>query len=323
MFLQVETQEPSHVMSIPNIVILSAGAGFRMHPFTLYRPKSLCTVANVSLLKRQLLQLQAAGFGRSVIVLSRRTTGLNDWISDVVPDNFQLDVMFPREGGEEKVSLVRRAIGSDLSSVLVIYGDSFLMVDFRELVECHQRNVAKGGLATILYHRPADIRIPERDGRTYHGVLSVDRDGCITRFVEKPKVDEVSDGFDLANAAVFIIERDFLDLPAFERANDFSFDIFEPAIKQSMPVFGCDIGPGFRFDVGGIARWHELNLRVIRKEIDVPVPGNEVAPSVWLGNDTAARLECLESPVLVGDNVLLGANVKLCHHQTSGCEVSI
>jgi mannose-1-phosphate guanylyltransferase/phosphomannomutase len=294
-----------------NVVILSAGMGFRLYPFTLHRPKALCTVANVSLLKRLLSQLQAAGFVRSAIALPPTAVAVQDLAMAAAPPGFELETVFAKTSADAKVSLVRRAIGASLSPVLVIYGDSLLSVDFRELVARHERNRAKGCLATILYHRPSDLRVPEKSGRTYHGVMSVKEDGRVTRFVEKPKVEEISPGFDLANAAVFVMHRELLDRPELQEARDFSFDVFERATEQGWPLFACDIGRGFRFDVGGIARWYELNLKVIRKEIGAPVPGREISPRIWVGDETDRVSASLEAPVLLGDKVRVGAGARL------------
>ena len=294
-----------------SVVILSAGPGFRLNPFTLHRPKALCKVANITLLERLFSQLQAGSFNRCVLALPATASGMQNLAAAVAPPGLDLTIIFPRDANFGKVSLVRQAIGSDPSPVLVIYGDSLLSANLRELVETHQRNRAKGALATILYHRPADLRIAEKDGQTYHGVLSVDPNGRMTRFVEKPKVVTITAGFDLANAAVFVIERELLDRPDLQHATDFSFEIFQPAIARGWPIFGCDIGQGFRFDVGGIARWHQLNLQVIRKEIDVVVPGKEIAPNLWAGEGIMVSSARLEPPALLGDKVCVGAGTVL------------
>jgi len=57
-------------------------------------------------------------------------------------------------------------------------------------------------MATIVYHRPADLKVAEDKGRTYHGVMAVDEQSRVTRFVEKPHVEEILPAFDVANAVV-------------------------------------------------------------------------------------------------------------------------
>ncbi|OHE75903.1 MAG: hypothetical protein A2107_03970 [Verrucomicrobia bacterium GWF2_62_7] len=298
-------------MTTPNVVILSAGRGFRMYPFTVDRPVTLCTVANVPLLQSLLRQIEPAGFHQVFLALPARAMGMKNLALPAVPHGFHLEVFSPKAPALGQVGNVREATSHNDGPTLVLYGDSFLSVDFLRLIECHQENRSKGALATILYHRPPDLRVPEKDGRTYHGVMSVDQNRCISRFVEKPKVEEILPGFDLANAAVFIVENELMNRAEFQAAKNFSFDIFEPSVRAGLPIYGCDIGSGFRFDAGGIARWQEVNIKVIRREINAPIPGTEILPSVWVGAETDARSLQIEPPVLVGDRVQVAATARI------------
>ena len=126
---------------------------------------------------------------------------------------------------------------TDARSVLVISGDSLLSANLASLIEDTRTNYFTGGVATLLYHRPKDLLQPERDGRTYHGVLSVleKSSGRIVRFVEKPNVSEIEPGFDLANAAVFICEKAFLESPGIVTAKHFSYGVFQPAVAAGTP----------------------------------------------------------------------------------------
>ena len=173
-----------------------------------------------------------------------------------------------------QVPAVRELLDPKAPSVLVVYGDSFLSLDFRALLDAHASARGQGGQATVVYHRPTDLRVPERDRRTYHGVMSVDEQGRVSRFVEKPNVDEVRPGFDLANAAVFVCDRVLLEDPAFGSASNFSYDVFEPAVRTSGTIYGFNIGTGYRHDVGSLTRLYELNVSLLRREDGRPPTGN-------------------------------------------------
>lgn len=298
-------------MTQPNVVILTSGRGIGMYPFTLQCPIALCPIANVSLLRRLLSQLHQAGIDQAVAVLPARAGGMSALATASSPSGLSLRVVFPQTPIRGQVGNVIEALAGLRGSTVVIYGDSFLSVDFKRLICCHRENRSKGALVTVLYHRPSDLGMADKNGRTYHGVLAVSRDGRVTRFVEKPLVAELEPGFDLANAAVFVLEPELLDQACFQSAKNFSSDVFQPAVTAGVPIFGCDIGDGFRLDAGHISRWHDLNLKVIRKEINASAPGTEIRPSIWVGSGTDVAAARLIPPVVLGENVHLAAGVTL------------
>jgi NDP-sugar pyrophosphorylase family protein len=293
------------------VVILSAGTGYRLTPYSIGRPKVLCPVCNSPLLVRLLVQLNAAGIRGAVLALPPMPIEIQDAAKAMAPAGFHLRLFFPDRKTNNKVAIVRSLMKSSTSSVLVIYGDSLLSVDFRALIRFHNRAKKLGGVATILYHRPFDTRVPEKDNRTHHGIMSVSTRGIVTRFIEKPKVSQIGPGFDLANAAVFICERSFLEQPEFRKAQDFSFDIFQPAILRQMPVHGFDIGAGFRFDVGSISRLYEANIKSIRRELEPPLLSREVNGRIWIGQNSTCKLTQLNPPVLLGNNVTIHNSARI------------
>jgi mannose-1-phosphate guanylyltransferase/phosphomannomutase len=296
------------------VVILAGGTGFFLRPLSLERPKTLCTVCNVSLLARLLAQLQVAGIKKAVVALPMVAEETQSLALAAAPSGFQLDITLPSGsltfGGT--VPAARKSLDSEVGSVMIIYGDSLLSVDFGKLITFHHRVCEKGGWATILYHRPVDLRVADNHGRTYHGVMSVNADGRVTKFVEKPKVEEIKDGFELANAAVLVCERALLEDTHFRGAMDFSFDILQPAINERLaPVYGCSIGDGFRYDTGTIGRFYDANVKVLRRELRAYLPGREQRFGFWVGENTNTDPATVTPPVLLGNNVCIGQNVEL------------
>jgi mannose-1-phosphate guanylyltransferase/phosphomannomutase len=306
-------REAADRMAGVQAVVLASGPGTRMRPFTLRRPKTLLPVCNVPILARLLVQLEAAGFRRVTVGLSAVADEIWDRAQSLFPPHLEIDrgrsaslaLGRPRRGS---VGGVRQCLEPGAERILVIYGDSLIQADFAALLEAHAAARRRQGAATVLYHRPADLRIPEKEGRTYHGVLSVNEDGLITRFVEKPKVEEIKPGFDLANAAVFVIERSWLDAKESADARDFSYDFFERALRDNLcPIYGCDIGRGFRHDAGNVDRFLEANLKVLRGLWLAAVPGRQAAPGIWQQDEGPLDGVTLTAPVLLGRGVRLGA----------------
>jgi NDP-sugar pyrophosphorylase family protein len=285
-------------------VVLSAGLATGLRPLTVDRPKVLAPVCNRTLLRRTLDQLRDAGLAEATLVLRDAPNGSKISIESDVPKTFGLEIFYVPPSIDGTVPCVRAAIRADATSILVIYGDSLIKADFSGLIQQHRSRTADGCAATILYHRPADLRCENKDGRTYHGVLSANSTGRISRFVEKPKVAEIGEGFDLANAAVFLIERQMLEDTRFRQARDFSYDVFEAASGQpDFGLYGHSIGEGFRVDVGSLKRLFQVNMESLQNRTMVEIPGEEVKPGVWYGADTRCDVDHLVPPVLIGNEV--------------------
>jgi NDP-sugar pyrophosphorylase family protein len=112
------------------VAILAGGLATRLHPITQTIPKALVEVAGRPFICRQLDYLHAQGIGRVVLCIGY----LGEMIKSVVGDgsSFGLDVRYSIDGP------VLLGTGGALSQALpllgeqffVLYGDSFLPVDF-------------------------------------------------------------------------------------------------------------------------------------------------------------------------------------------------
>lgn len=88
--------------------------------------------------------------------------------------------------------------------VVVLSGDHIYKMDYRKLIDYHER---RGAVATI-----AAVEVP-REQATNFGVLQVDDEGRIVRFVEKPVDPPAIPGkpdLALANMGVYVFEADTL-----------------------------------------------------------------------------------------------------------------
>lgn len=269
-------------------------------------------VCNKTLLKLMLEQLQAAGIQETFLVVRPFSPEINEALMSEAPPGFKLNVSIVPKGVEGTVGSCRHVRETSAGSILVIYGDSLISVDFRALLNFHDAARKQGGLSTIVVHRPADLRLPGPDGRTYHGVMSLDRYARATRFIEKPYVTEIEPGFDLANAAVFVCESTLFEQPQFQDAKDFSIDIFQTmATSDPLTLYGCDIDTGFRYDIGNIARFFDANMQVLRRELTVPIPGRDVSPGVWIGDKTNCDAAQVIPPVCLGTKVVIGKEARI------------
>ncbi len=315
------------------VVVLARGKGERLRPLTLNRPKALCPICNCSILNRLLAQIRAAGFHKVTLSLPSKLP-TDDWAtaSRGFPRNLEVIERKALKPATGSFDAVRQCLDQSSSRVLVVYGDSFLKTDLARLVRHHdQWHLKDRAVATVLYHRPEDRHVPGDDGRTYHGIMSCEKSGQVIRFEEKPLVSDVKPGFDLANAAVFMLERSVFRDSLFRGASDFSRHFFEPAINGgTRVVYGLDIGRGgYRHDLGGLQRFFEGNMNVLSGRWKAPIPGRQIRAGVWckpgatldgatlippvvIGRCVSLHPGCVVGPmVALGDSCTIGENARL------------
>lgn len=157
-------------------VILAGGKGVRLHPFTVNFPKPLVPLGDRPIL--EILMQRLCAFGITDITL---TLG---HLAELVKAYFQHRAEFVRNlqlryvhedeptGTAGSLSLV-----PDLDSTfLVMNGDLLTDLDLHELVAFHRRQNA---VLTIAAH--------ERRVKVDLGVLTLEADGAVTDYIEKPE----------------------------------------------------------------------------------------------------------------------------------------
>jgi NDP-sugar pyrophosphorylase family protein len=322
------------------VIVLARGKGERLRPLTLNRPKALCPICNSSMLNRLLAQISVAGF-RSVTLSLPSSLPTEEWASARrgFPRNLEVIERLALKPAIGSLDAVRQCLDSSRSRVLVVYGDSFLKADLARLLRNHHRwHLNDRAVATVLYHRPDDRHVPGEDGRTYHGIMSCEKSGRVIRFEEKPLASDVKPGFDLANAAVFIVERSIFRDPLFRDAADFSRHFFEPAINGgARVVYGLDIGrSGYRHDLGGLQRFFDGNMNVLSGQWKAPIPGRQIFAGVWcesgvkrsgatliapvaIARGVSLLPGCIVGPMAVlGDSCTIGENARVSHSVVMG-----
>jgi len=124
---------------------------------------------------------------------------------------------------------------------VVIYGDVLTNLDLTAVIDRHRAQQAVG---TIILH--------EVDDPARCGIVEVDPDGSIVRFVEKPRPGTTSGN--LANAGIYVLEPDVLTLIPPGAPFDFGLDLFPLLLQRGVPLYGYRT-PDYVLDVGSPERY--------------------------------------------------------------------
>jgi NDP-sugar pyrophosphorylase family protein len=113
---------------------------------------------------------------------------------------------------------------------IVAYGDVLTDMDLGAMLAFHEANVRKDLTAkvTMCLYRVANP--------TEVGLVGLDAQSRVTRFLEKPRADEVFT--DVANAGILIVEPDVLDAIPANTPYDFGRDLFPRLLASGISIYG-------------------------------------------------------------------------------------
>jgi len=175
-------------------VLLVGGKGTRLRPLTYRIPKPLVPVMGKPLIMHVIDSLPRE-VDEIIVPVGYKRQVMQDYIDSCDLDRSVLLVDEPEPlgtGGAVK-NVQERLDGT----FLVVNGDTISSLDLEELVSFHR---AKGSVATISLREVED---PEP-----FGIVSLDENGRILRFQEKPKREEAFSN--MANAGSYVLEPEVL-----------------------------------------------------------------------------------------------------------------
>jgi mannose-1-phosphate guanylyltransferase len=208
-------------------VILAAGKGTRLKEITKNIPKPLLQVHGEPILEHW-LKLCAAAKIENVFI---NTHYLSDQIREFAGDGsrFNLEINYSYEpallGTAGALNNFRTQLAD--ADILVIYGDNYVDLDLRALKQFHEE---KKAFVTAGVHR--------RDDVSQSGMIELDSDKRIKRFVEKPAPTERTSN--LVSAGIYLLDPRVLNyVPA--GYSDFGYDIIPKLVAENKQVFGYEL----------------------------------------------------------------------------------
>jgi NDP-sugar pyrophosphorylase family protein len=243
-------------------LILAAGEGTRLRPLTLHMPKPMVPIANRPLLEWIVAGLRDAGVHDLAINLNYKPEAITQHFGD--GSRFDIKITYSYEqrllGSAGAARRLRSWVGPH--PLLVVYGDVLSDVDVRELADFHalQRRVHPNLQASLCLYRVSNP--------TEVGLVRLDRDQRITRFVEKPRLEEVFT--DVANAGLCIVEPTVLERIPDEAVYDFGRDVFPSLLEQGDTICGWMLPENaYLIDIGSPEKYERANREWIGRRPEV------------------------------------------------------
>lgn len=236
-------------------MLLVGGMGTRLRPVLSSKPKPLAPIGEIPFLELLVLQLRSQGIRRMVMC-----TGFqSEQIEEELGDGREWDVKI--EYSKESCPLgtagaIKHAaqLLSEASDFLVMNGDSFLEVDFHQLMRFHRK---RKGWATIAVRQVADA--------SRYGTVELDGQSRVVRFSEKLGISTPG----LINGGIYAFKREVLEhLP--EGPASLEKDVLPDMIGHG--IFALEQA-GMFIDIGtpeDFARAQELFQRLTIAAVSAP-----------------------------------------------------
>jgi glucose-1-phosphate adenylyltransferase len=319
-------------------LILGGGAGSRLYPLTSIRSKPAVPIAGkYRLIDIPISNCLHSGIRRIFVLTQYNSRSLNAHIKntyhfDMFGHGF-VDILAAeqRPGSEQWFQGTADAVKQSFRHmedhehdyILILSGDQLYQMDLREFVNQHVNSGAEISIATI--------PVNKEDAPGF-GIMKVNEEGFIDRFVEKPKQEELVNWVSpvtpqqkelgneyLASMGIYIFNKATLHRLFAEHPEhtDFGKEIIPTAILDGLKVKGYSYN-GYWTDIGTIASYFEANLDLAQKLPNFNLYDNSrfiytrarMLPPSKFGEDTKIKNAVIaEGCIVMGkeiDNCIIG-----------------
>jgi mannose-1-phosphate guanylyltransferase / phosphomannomutase len=291
-------------------VVMAGGEGTRLRPMTANQPKPLLPVVNKPIMEHVLRLLKRHGFAETVVTVQFLAALVRNYFGD--GEEIGMALSYATEemplGTAGSVKNAQDALRDD--RFLVISGDALTDIDLTDLVRFHKEN---GALVTIALKRvPNPLEF---------GIIIIDDDGRVQRFLEKPTWGQVFS--DTANTGIYVMEPEVLDHVAAGEPVDWSGDVFPKLLAEGAPLYGY-VADGYWEDVGTHESYLKAQADMLSGKVDIDPDGFEVSPGVWVAEGAEVDAEAvLKGPLYIGDYAKVEAGAELREYTVLGSNVVV
>ncbi|KUP96301.1 mannose-1-phosphate guanyltransferase [Thermobifida cellulosilytica] len=291
-------------------VVMAGGEGTRLRPMTANQPKPLLPVVNRPIMEHVLRLLKRHGFDDTVVTVQFLATLIRNYFGD--GEELGMNLRYVAEevplGTAGSVKNAEEHLRGE--PFIVISGDALTDIDLTDMVRFHREN---GAMVTIGLKRVANP--------LEFGIIIVDDDGRIQRFLEKPTWGQVFS--DTVNTGIYIMEPEVLEHVAPGENVDWSSDVFPRLLKDGAPLYGY-IAEGYWEDVGTHESYLRAQADVLSGRVDVEIDGFEVSPGIWVAEGAEVDPDAvLKGPLYIGDYAKVEAGAELREFTVLGSNVVV
>jgi NDP-sugar pyrophosphorylase family protein len=291
-------------------ILLAGGKGTRLRPLTIHTPKPIVPIFNRPFLHYQIdLLKQVPEIDEVILSLNYQPRRIEEIFGDGADVGIKIRyVVEPAPLGTG--GAIKYAGDKLTESVVVFNGDVLTEIDLGAVIRLHRERQAK-----------ATIVLTPVDNPTAYGLVETDAEGNISRFLEKPKPEEITTNN--INAGIYVLEPDTFDrIP-----NDVAWSIersYFPSLVERGETFVAYIYNGYWIDIGTPEKYTQVHRDIMDGRFSA-VPFKDVAPpKIAIAGD--ARVEdgaIVEGPCFIDEGVMIKSGARVGPYSVIGRQTQV
>jgi mannose-1-phosphate guanylyltransferase len=290
-------------------VILVGGLGTRLRPLTCNMPKPMIPVINQPFIEHMLVNLRDQGITEVILAVQYLADRFRDALGDGSRLGIKVHVVEEPEprGTAGAVKHVAHLLDS---TTFVFNGDVFTDLDLQAMLAFHREKGSKLTIALTPVEDP-----------TAFGLVETNATGHITRFLEKPRPDEVTTN--MINAGTYIIEPElFRYIPANQHYM-FERGLFPHVLSMGDPMYAFP-SQAYWTDIGKPQTYLDVHHDILMGKVRYQMQGTQIAERVWAQGAVKIHPSAqLSGPIVLGEHVTIGAGARVTGPTVIGAGTTI
>jgi mannose-1-phosphate guanylyltransferase len=275
-------------------VILVGGKGTRLLPLTCNTPKPMVPVLNRPFMDYVIGHLGEHKINDVVMAMNYLPKAIEDYFGD--GGKFAKKIRYCMETSPmDTAGAVKNTecyIGNE--AFIVLNGDIFTDLDFTDMLRYHREKKAKVTIALTPVPDP-----------TAYGLIETTPAGRITRFLEKPKPEEVTTN--MINAGTYILEPEVLGYIPKDTPWSFERKLFPMLLEKGEPVYGYS-SDAYWIDIGRPEKYMLVHRDLLTRP---SLLSNDVKKALLNEGARIHPSAKLNGPVVIGSGSEIGPGVTL------------
>ncbi|WP_432821796.1 sugar phosphate nucleotidyltransferase [Trichloromonas sp.] len=274
-------------------VIMAGGFGTRIHPLTIDLPKPMIPLYNRPIMLHIIELLKKHGIDELILLLYHQPMVIKNFFGDGSEFGVHITYVTPLEdfGTAGAVKMAAKHLDERF---MIISGDLLTDFDLSKAMAFHEEKKAKGTLTLTSVKDPLQF-----------GVVITNKEGKITKFLEKPGWGEVFS--DTINTGIYVLEPEVLDMIPEGENRDWSKDIFPQMLANDDALYGCSLD-GYWADIGNTDAYLEACQDIAAGRVAINLdekPAASAGGQLFLGDGAQLAVDeksLVEGMVVLGDN---------------------
>lgn len=273
-------------------MVLAAGEGTRLHPLTYNFPKPMFSILNRPVLEYTFKLLKKYGINEVIVNVHHCADTIKDYFENGERWGIKISYSFEKEllgtaGG------VKKAEDFFDDTFLVMSGDGLTDVNLKDLIDFHFR---KKSAVTIGLKRV--------ETKFEYGIVLVNKDGRIKKFIEKPSWGDVF--ANTVNTGIYVIEKRILKYIPRNKFYDFGHNLWPKLLKRKEKIYGY-VFPDENYwcDIGNLKEYRNAQIAALTRKVKINIEAKQKERGIWVGENVKLGNVELRKPVFLGNNCVI------------------